>query len=94
MLICELFFIQESSSRSIRGADGQAAAKSSLADIEKRKKGMQQSSRKCTDNLLHKKKKMFQKKKVSWRMKSKIIMLQYMRVKHQKNLMHTFLSQF
>ena len=26
--------------RSIRGADGQAAAKSSLADIEKRKKGI------------------------------------------------------
>jgi len=71
MLICELFFIQESSSRSIRGADGQAAAKSSLADIEKRKKGMQQSSRKCTDNLLHQKKKDVSEKKVSWRMKSK-----------------------
>ena len=87
------FFIQESSSRSIRGADGQAAAKSSLADIEKRKKGMQQSIRKCTDNLLHQKRDVSEKK-VSWRMKSKTIMLQYMRVKHQKNLMHTFLSQF
>ena len=62
MLICELFFIQESSSRSIRGADGQAAAKSSLADIEKRKKGMQQSIRKCTDNLLHQKRDVSEKK--------------------------------
>ena len=44
--------------------------------------------------IFYTKKEMFQKKKVSWRMKSKTIMLQYMRVKHQKNLMHTFLSQF
>ena len=63
-------FIKESSSRSIRGADGQAAAKSSLADIEKRKKGKQNLRSKFADNLLHQKE-IFQKKKVSWRMKSK-----------------------
>ena len=35
-----LFRFQESSLRSLRGGDPQAATKSSLADIEKRKKGM------------------------------------------------------
>ena len=39
-LLIQIFvFLQESSMRALRGGDTQAATKSSLADIEKRKKG-------------------------------------------------------
>ena len=92
MLTCWMIFIQESSSRSIRGADGQAAAKSSLADIEKRKKGIQQSSRNCTDNLWHQKE-MFQKKSFLAHEEQKNYVAVYA-CEAPKNLMHTFLSQF